>query len=79
MEMFIDFVKSDLGVTLSWICTIVSTIFALCTVRKNKQLELTINTMTNNSNIDNSQNSVTQNGEKNIYTEKNSGGIKINM
>lgn len=79
METFIEFVKSDIGVTLAWICTIGSTLFAVLTAKKNKQLRIKIGEITSNSTVDNSQDSVIQNGQKNIYTKNNSGGMKINM
>jgi hypothetical protein len=79
MESFINFVKSDIGVTLAWVCTVGSTLFAVITSKKNKKLKIKINEITNNSTVDNSQDSVMQNGQKNVYTKKNSGGMKIEM
>jgi hypothetical protein len=79
MENFIEFVKSDIGVTLAWVCSIVSTFFAVFTKNKNKKLKVKIDQITNNSAIDNSKDSVSQNGQKNVYTKNNSGGMKIDM
>lgn len=79
MDIFIDFVKSDIGVTLAWVCTVGSTLFAVITSKKNKQLKIKIGKITNNSTVDNSQDSVIQSGQKNVYTKNNSGGMKIDM
>lgn len=79
MENFIEFVKSDIGVTLAWVCTVGSTLFAVITSNKNKQLKLKIGEITNNSTVDNSQDSVMQNSQKSVYTKNNSGGMKIDM
>lgn len=79
MENFIEFVKSDIGVTLAWVCTVGSTLFAMITSKKNKQLKIKIGEITNNSKVDNSQDRIIQNGKKNAYTKNNSGGMKIDM
>lgn len=79
MESIIEFVKSDIGVALAWICTMGSTLFAVITSKKNRQLKIKIGEINNNSEIDNSQDSVTQNGQKNVYTKNNSGGMNIDM
>ena len=79
MDNFIEFVKSDIGVALAWLCTVGSTLFAVITSKKNKQLKIKIGEITNNSTVDNSQDSVMQNGQKNVYTKNNSGGMKIDM
>ena len=79
MDTFIEFVKSDIGVALAWLCSVGSTLFAVITSKKNKQLKIKIRDITNNSTIDNSQDSVMQNGQKNVYTKNNSGGMKIDM
>ena len=79
MDTFIEFVKSDIGVTLAWVCTVGSTLFAVITSKKNKQLKMQVGEITKNSTVDNSQDSVTQNGQKNAYTKNNSGGMKIDM
>ena len=79
MESIIEFIKSDIGVTLAWICTVGSTLFAVITSKKNRQLKIKIGEINNNSATDNSQDSVTQNGQKNVYTKSNSGGMNIDM
>ena len=79
MDTFIEFVKSDIGVTLAWLCTVGSTLFAVITSKKNKQLKIEIGEITKNLTVDNSQDSVMQNGQKNVYTKNNSGGMKIDM
>lgn len=79
MDTFIEFVKSDIGVTLAWVCTVGSTLFAVIKSKKNKQLKIQVGEITKNSTVDNSQDSVTQNGQKNVYTKYNSGGMKIDM
>ncbi|EPF2550322.1 hypothetical protein ACSL9F_003512 [Vibrio cholerae] len=79
MDTFIEFVKSDIGVTLAWVCTVGSTLFAVVASKKNKQLKIEIGEIKNNSTVDNSQDSVMQNGQKNLYIKSNSGGMKIDM
>lgn len=79
MDTFIEFVKSDIGVTLAWVCTLGSAFFAVITSKKNKQLKIKIGEITKNSTVDNSMDSVMQNGQKNVYTKNNSGGMKIDM
>ncbi|WP_373084994.1 hypothetical protein [Zhongshania sp.] len=79
MESIIEFVKSDIGVTLAWVCTVGSTLFAVITSKKNRQLKIKICEINNNLATDNSQDSVTQNGQKNVYTKNNSGGMNIDM
>ncbi|ALS33067.1 MULTISPECIES: hypothetical protein [Gammaproteobacteria] len=79
MDTFIEFVKSDIGVTLAWLCTVGSTLFAVIASKKNKQLKIKIGEITKNSTVDNSKDSVMQNGQKNVYTKTNSGGMKIDM
>lgn len=79
MDTFIEFVKSDIGVTLAWVCTVVSMFFSVITLNKNKQLKMKIGEITKNSTVDSSQDSVVQNGQKNVYTKNNSGGMKIDM
>jgi hypothetical protein len=79
MESIIEFVKSDIGVTLAWICTVGSTFFAVIQSKKNRQLKIKIGEINNNSETDNSRDRVAQNGQKNVYTKNNSGGMKIDM
>lgn len=79
MATFIEFIKSDIGVTLAWVCTLGSTLLTVITLKKNKRLKIKIDETTNNSTVDNSQDSVIQSGQNNVYTKNNSGGIKIDM
>lgn len=77
MEYFIEFVKSDIGISLAWLSSVGSTIYAILSTKKNKKLKIQIEQIKNNT--DNSQDNVNQNGQKNIYTKNNSGGMKIDM
>jgi|GEM_PF-7025574 hypothetical protein len=79
MNAFIEFVKSDVGVALAWICTVGSTLFAIITSKKNKKLKIKNSEIINSSTVDNSQDSVVQSGQKNVYTKRNSGGMRIDM
>lgn len=79
MGSIIEFVKSDIGVALAWICTVGSTLFAVFTSKKNRQLKVKVGEINNDLATDNSQDSVTQNGKKNVYTKNNSGGMNIDM
>ncbi|MCE8015502.1 hypothetical protein HOP62_05350 [Halomonas sp. MCCC 1A17488] len=79
MENIIELIKSDIGVTLAWLCTVGSTVFSVITSKKNKKLKVKIGEITSNSEMDNSQDSIMQNGQKNVYTKNNSGGMKIDM
>lgn len=79
MDPFLELIKSDLGVAIAWICTVGSTVFAMIKVRENRILKVRINSMTNISTNDRSQDSITQNGQKNIYTKYNSGDMNIKM
>ncbi|MDO8402521.1 MAG: hypothetical protein Q7T27_03395 [Pseudomonas sp.] len=78
MEAIIDFFKSDLGVSISWVCTVVGTLFGFIKAKENKllkvkveKLEVSINNLGDDT--------VTQSGDGNVYTKQNSGGMKINM
>jgi hypothetical protein len=79
MDSFIELVKSDVGVTIAWVCTVVSIFVSVFTNRKNKQLKVKINQITKSSTVDSSHDGVAQNGQKNVYTKNNSGGMKIDM
>jgi hypothetical protein len=56
-----------------------STIYAIFSSKKNKELKIKIEQITNKHNTDNSKDSVNQQGQKNVYTKNNSGGMKIDM
>lgn len=78
MESIILFAKSDLGIALAWIATILSlvlTIWAMFSKKslksENHDLKQTIQTLT--LQIDNKK--IKQIGKNNAYVEKNKGGI----
>lgn len=86
------FFTSDLGLAIAWIATTGSFLFAIYVHFRNRELQATIIEMKIENNTykqkieelnlitqTTENRSVTQTGEKNIYTEKNSGGMKINM
>lgn len=78
MDAIIEFFKSDLGVSISWICTVVSTGFCFFKAKENKSLKVQVKGLeikVNNLGDD----TVTQSGDGNVYTKQNSGGMKINM
>lgn len=79
MDIFIEIVKSDIGVVLAWVCTVASTLFAMFTSRENKKLKIKNGEIINNSTVDNRQDGVVQSGQNNVYTKKNSGGMNIDM
>ena len=74
----IAFAKSDLGITIAWIATVLSlllTIWAMLTKQAlkvaNTNLEQTIQTL--KQEVDNKK--INQVGKNNSYVEKNKGGI----
>lgn len=74
----IAFTKSDLGIVIAWIATILSlllTIWAMVTKQAlkvaNKNLKQMVQTL--NQEIDNKK--INQFGKNNAYVEKNKGGI----
>lgn len=84
------FFSSELGVAIAWICTVLSFGFGLLKSNEVKKLKLEIknnyslkesqNTTENVAeDIDQSKTNVKQVGEKNVYANKVSGGIKIKM
>jgi len=83
----IEFFSSQIGVTIAWICTVLSFIFGVFKTIENRKLKLEINQFKNKNQVDNltsevadlSSDDVIQNGEKNIYTKNNSGGMSIHM
>lgn len=68
-----EFMKSDLGIAISWICTVASTAITLFTIKKNNALNKQIAILKIN------QESVTQKGKKNLYTKNVSGDMNIKM
>ena len=79
MEPILDFVKSDVGVAIAWLCTVGSTIFAIVTAKENRTLKVRIHKSVNNATTDNSKDTISQTGDKNVYTKNNSGGMNIKM
>lgn len=79
MDTFISLVQSGVGVSIAWICTVISTIYSIYKFKENRNLKIKIESLESTINSDSSHNLVTQNGQKNIYTKQNSGGMKINM
>lgn len=81
MEQIFEFFKSDIGVSIAWICTVLSTALAITTKNENRKLKASIKNITKNtlSNAKDSSTTVNQSGEKNVYTKHNSGGMNIHM
>lgn len=79
MDFLIAFFKSDAGISISWICTVFSTIYALYSKSENSKLKVKIKNMKIENNTNSKNETITQNGSKNIYTKNNSGGMNINM
>lgn len=78
----IDFIKSDIGITISWLCTVASCIYGLLKTNQVIKLQKKISIMKLKiDNIDQSHNlkTVNQSGEKNVITETVEGNLKINM
>lgn len=78
MDIIIAFVKSDIGITIAWIATILSLLLTIWAMRTKKaltianmNLEKTIQTLTQE--VDNKK--INQIGKNNAYVEKNKGGI----
>lgn len=83
------FFGSELGVAIAWICGIAGFIYSLMQRNANNKLRLElhqyqtqIQSLQNSLNkvqTDQSTNTVSQSGEKNVYTKQNSGGMTIHM
>lgn len=74
----IAFAKSDLGITIAWLATVLSLLITIWAMRTKKaltianmNLEKTIQTLTQE--VDNKK--INQIGKNNAYVEKNKGGI----
>ncbi|MGK0307254.1 MAG: hypothetical protein ACI8RP_000205 [Urechidicola sp.] len=87
-----DFFTSEIGSGIAWICTVIGFIYGFIKSKNNRELKVEITNLksknqTLNNNVDNltaeiadfSNNDVTQNGEKNVQTNTNTGGMTINM
>lgn len=88
-EIFVNFVKSDLGVAISWACGVAGFIYGLVQRKEVLRIRLEMSSVVNNNGVqqksggaslvDGGSDSVNQSGEKNFYTKNNSGGISIKM
>lgn len=78
MDLIIELSKSDIGVAIAWICGIAGLAMSFFTSRENRKLKIKIISL-ENINIALKEEAVTLNGDKNIYTKHNSGGMKIEM
>ncbi|MCU1784456.1 hypothetical protein NTD80_17020 [Pseudomonas sp. 13B_2.1_Bac1] len=78
MDIFFEFFKSDIGLAISWICTVGSVAFGFFKLRENKKLKVKIKRLEVNVNKMGND-SVSQSGGGNIYTKQNSGGMNIKM
>ncbi|MEZ8195822.1 hypothetical protein [Vibrio cortegadensis] len=85
-----EFFSSDLGVAIAWICTVLSFLFGCKKNEEVKKLKLQITntnlvqksqnkTKNTAQDLDQSSTKVKQVGEKNVYANKVTGGIKIDM
>jgi len=78
MDAVFEFLKSDIGVAIAWVCTVGSTILGFVKVKEVKALKLKIKSLEINiSNL--GDDIVSQSGQGNIYTKQNSGGMNIKM
>lgn len=82
----INFSKSDLGIAIAWLATVLSLglsiwaiIFSKAVQAENNTLNLKIEKL--NSQINNKKKigdeNISQIGEKNVYVKKNTGGLSI--
>lgn len=82
----INFSKSDLGIAIAWLATVLSLglsiwaiIFSKAVQTENNTLNLKIEKL--NSQINHKQKigdeNISQTGEKNVYVKKNTGGLSI--
>ncbi len=78
MDILFGFFKSDIGLAISWICTVGSVVFGFFKLRENKKLKVKITRLEVNFNKL-GDDSVNQSGGGNIYTKQNSGGMNIKM
>ncbi len=78
MDLFIEFVKSDMGVSIAWLCSIIGFTFSFFKRKENKTLKKKIIKL-EQINIDLSNDAVSQKGKKNVYTKNNAGDMNINM
>lgn len=86
---FLDFIKSDLGVAISWFCGVAGFAYGLFQKKETQRVRLEMNVLINQAKINKSSgnvevvdgggDSVSQFGDKSIYTKNNSGGMHIKM
>lgn len=79
MDAVFDFIKSDLGIGIAWLCTVGSVLYSAVKRQENKTLIQRIKVIETNINIDEGRDTVTQKGGGNVYTKHNSGGMDIKM
>ena len=88
-EIFVNFVKSDLGIAISWLCGVAGFIYGFIQRKEVVRIRLGMTSSISNTKvqqkseganmIDGGGDSVNQSGEKNVYTKNNSGGLNIKM
>lgn len=78
MQALFDFFKSDLGVAIAWVCTVVSTIACFVKSGEARRLKVKVKELSLVSNAL-GDDSVKISGNGNIYTKQNSGGMNIKM
>lgn len=85
-----EFFQSDIGIAISWVCGVLGFIFSFFQKKENMKLKVELRNYQNIvQNLSNSQNTkltsdmsedtVLQDGEKNVYTKNVSGGMHIKM
>lgn len=86
---FLDFIKSDLGVAISWFCGVAGFAYGVFQKKETQRVRMEMSVLINQSKIkktsgnlevvDGGGDSVSQVGDKSIYTKNNSGGMHIKM
>ena len=86
---FLDFIKSDLGVAISWFSGVAGFAYGFFQKKETQRVRLEMNVLINQAKINKSSgnlevvdgggDSVSQVGDKSIYTKNNSGGMHIKM
>jgi len=81
LKIIINFINSPIGVSIAWILTVIGFIYGILKRKECNQLKLEVDKISNDYQqiLDQSNNEVNQNGEKNIYNKNVSGGMKIEM
>lgn len=78
MDMIVEFFKSDVGVSISWLCTVIGTVFGIVKAKENKELRVKVGALEVKLESMGNDN-VALSGDGNVYTKRNSGGMTINM